>query len=35
MSRVEVGLVWLIGHASQVWPFLVFAIILIPSWGEL
>src|SRR6266852_3424749 len=35
MSRVEVSLVWLLGHASQVWPFLVFAIILILSWGEL
>src|SRR6202158_2877242 len=35
MSRVESGLVWLLGHASQIWPFLVFAIILTLSWGEL
>ena len=34
-SRVEVSLVWLLGHASQVWPFLVFALILTLSWGEL
>jgi phosphatidylglycerol lysyltransferase len=34
-SRVEVGLVWLLGHASQILPFLVFAIVLALSWGSL
>ena len=33
MSRVEVSLVWLLGHASQILPFLVFAIVLALSWG--
>lgn len=35
MSRVEVSLVWLLGHASQILPFLVFAIVLAFSWGAL
>ena len=35
MSRVEVSLVWLLGHASQILPFLVFAIVLALSWGAL
>lgn len=35
ISRVEVGLVWLVGHASRVWPFAVFIIVLALSWEAL
>src|SRR4051812_17052089 len=34
-SRIESGLVWLIGHASRIGPFLVFAIVLAVSWDAL
>src|SRR4051812_13596260 len=34
-SRVEVTLVWLLGHASTVAPFVVFGVILALSWGAL
>src|SRR5262245_34904816 len=34
-SRVEVTLVWLLGHASQILPFLVFAVVLALSWSAL
>src|SRR5437868_11163578 len=34
-SRVESALVWLLGHASRIGPFLVFAVVLIVSWGAL
>jgi phosphatidylglycerol lysyltransferase len=34
-SRVEVAVVWLVGHASRVWPFVVFAVVLALSWGAL
>ena len=35
LARVEVGLVWLLGHAPRVWPFVVFAIVLALSWNAL
>lgn len=35
LARIDVGLVWLIGHASRVWPFLVFALVLALSWRAL
>jgi phosphatidylglycerol lysyltransferase len=34
-SRVEVSLVWLLGHASTVAPFVIFAVLLGVSWGAL
>ena len=34
-SRVEVSLVWLLGHASTLAPFLVFGLVLALSWGAL
>jgi phosphatidylglycerol lysyltransferase len=34
-SRLEVSLVWLLGHATRVAPFLVLAIVLALSWGAL
>ena len=35
VSRLETGLIWLLGHASRVWPFVVFAIVLALSWRAL
>ena len=34
-SRVEVSLLWLLGHASTLAPFLVFGLVLALSWGAL
>ena len=34
-SRLEVALVWLVGHAAKAWPFVVFAIVLGLSWHAL
>jgi phosphatidylglycerol lysyltransferase len=35
LSNIEVGLVWLLGNASRIWPFVVFGIVLALSWGAL
>jgi phosphatidylglycerol lysyltransferase len=35
LSRVEVVLVWLVGHGAKTWPFIVFAVVLALSWGAL
>jgi phosphatidylglycerol lysyltransferase len=32
---MEVALVWALTHGAAVWPFLMFAIVLALSWGEL
>src|SRR3954454_18043703 len=32
-SRIDTALVWLLAHASGVWPFVVFAVVLWLSWG--
>jgi phosphatidylglycerol lysyltransferase len=34
-SRAEVSLVWLLGHASRLAPFLVFGLVLALSWSAL
>src|SRR3954471_2788916 len=34
-SRVETALVWLLGHATRVWPFIVFGVVLAVSWHAL
>jgi phosphatidylglycerol lysyltransferase len=34
-SRVETGLVWLLGHAAVLWPFVVFGVVLAASWTSL
>jgi len=34
-SRVEVSLVWLLGHVSTIAPFLVFGVVLALSWSAL
>ena len=35
IARIEVALVWALTHGAAVWPFLMFAIVLALSWGEL
>src|SRR5438128_1498206 len=35
VSRIEISAMWLLGHVSRVWPFLVFAIVLTLSWSAL
>lgn len=35
VSRLEVAGIWLLGHASGLWPALMFAIVLGLSWGAL
>lgn len=34
-SRIEACAMWLVGHASRAWPFLLFAIVLSVTWGAL
>src|SRR3954471_156862 len=34
-SRVETALVWLLGHATRVWPFIVFGVVVAVSWHAL
>jgi phosphatidylglycerol lysyltransferase len=34
-SRLESGGVWLVGHLSRVWPFMLFAAVLALSWHAL
>src|SRR4051794_15933829 len=31
-SRIETVLMWLLAHASRVWPFVVFGVVLALSW---
>lgn len=35
LARAEVGLVWLLGHASRLWPFALFAVVLALTWRGL
>jgi len=31
-STIENGSLWMLGHASRVWPFVVIAVVLSLSW---
>src|SRR6266550_5587524 len=35
VTQLEVGAMWMLGHLSRLWPFLVFATVLTLSWGPL
>src|SRR4051812_864404 len=35
VTQLEVGALWMLGHLSRVWPFLVVATVLTLSWGPL
>lgn len=35
LGRARVALVWLLANGSTFWPFVVFAAVLLLSWGEL